>query len=129
MAKMDSGLILIQCTVDGTLSILCNAAQSRGLSHKLTRNLALLAGTHLNIYHDVAAVHSYWTPDRPHDSPEYTVPAPGSRRYLRQKDRESLRPIADEALDAFGEIVRMAEGNSNVSLGRVIPGIRAVVRR
>lgn len=113
--------ILMQYVVDGTLSILCNAAQSRGLSHKITRNMALLAGTHLDIHHDIGIVYTSWNPSRERDSQEYQIPTPGSKRYLRQIERQKWRPVVEEALDTFGEVIRMAEGNDNVSLGRVRP--------
>lgn len=111
----------MQSVVDGTLSILCNAAQSRGLSHRITRNMALLSGAHLDIHHDIGGVFSSWNPSHERGSQEYQIPTPGSKRYLRQIERQKWRPVGEAALDTFSEVIRMAEGNDNVSLGRVIP--------
>ena len=109
--------------VDETLSVLTSAAQSRGLSHELTRNLASLAGTHLNIHHNVNVMRGTWD-NRvyPPSAPSaQRVPEPGSKTYNKIIQRKEWKKVSDSALGAFSEVVKIAEAQQGLILGRVKP--------
>ena len=108
--------------VDGTLSLLANAAGSRGLPHTVARNLALMTGTHIHrTYNAGFGFRSTWKPQLPADAVEYRVPRILSKGYNRIVQMRELRAQSERALDAFSEVVRMAEARHHLTLGRVLP--------
>ena len=93
-------------TVDNTLSLLYNSALSRGLPHKLTRNLHTLSngrkGWLRSAYERPSAP---WRPG-------------GSQAHVRPKKHQSDQNESGEfAWNMVGEVVRMAEGRDQLILG------------
>jgi len=110
-AQLERWLSLWESSMDNTLSLLSTSAQSRGLAHKLTRNLAFL-----NFYFRRYQEQTLHNATRPWD--------PQQKQY--QPVRE-VRPaqIKAEKFDsqcwgALEETARMAEGKGRLSLGRII---------
>lgn len=101
--------------------MLANAAQYRGLPHKITRNLALMTGTHIDVHHDIHAVRTTWNPHLSLDAPDYQVPKPDSKKYKRVMQRRELRVFTDNAMSVLSETVLMAEAQRDITLGRVLP--------
>jgi hypothetical protein len=96
--------------VDNTLSLLYNSATSRGLAHKLTRNLHALSHRRKDWSH--SAYERTGAPWRPTGEPMQ----PKLRK--RQTDRNESGELA---WNMVGEVVRMAEGRDQLMLGRVPP--------
>lgn len=98
------------CLVDNTLSLLSTSAQSRGLAHKLTRNLAFLSygfrRYHLNICYRTSQP---WNPQQQ----EYNPP-----REIRPSQKNAEK-FDSQCWGALEETARMAEGKSRLSLGRI----------
>lgn len=113
--------MLMLSPVDGTLSILTNAARSRGLCHKVIRNLALQADTSLDLHHNLVSARRSWNPQLQASDVLYQTPLPRTKCYRLCQEQHRWKTIKAEALNAFGEVVRMAEATSSVTLGRVIP--------
>lgn len=105
--------------VDKTLALLYNSSSTRGLPHKLTRNITLLMWAK---YHQkTVQVLPHWNPQLAPNDPAYKIPArPLTIDELKQKD------VMARAWAALGHVVKMAEGQTGLSLGRV--RIRAKVR-
>ena len=112
--------LTLACTVDSTLNILYSSSQSRGLPHKLTQNLSTLLRHHLKwtTHHYYYAASSTWKPNLPASSPEY-APTPLTLRSKNFAKKQERKAVFDKnAWGALGEVVRMAEGRHNISLGR-----------
>jgi hypothetical protein len=96
--------------VDNTLTLLSTSAQSRGLAHKLTRNLAFLnfgfRQYHANILYSTT---------RPWDPQQQEYKPPRKVRPAQIKAEKFDR----QCWGALEETVRMAEGKSKLSLGRI----------
>ncbi|KAH7906627.1 hypothetical protein BJ138DRAFT_1015906 [Hygrophoropsis aurantiaca] len=108
--------------MDNTLSLLATSAQSRGLPHQLTRNLSWLRKSHATWVKDRYYAHKPWKPQLPETSPEYErkpiVPKTSKAQDIQTKNRR-FRLFDEKSWDAFGEVVRMAEGRHQISLGRI----------
>ncbi|KAG7453079.1 uncharacterized protein BT62DRAFT_925620 [Guyanagaster necrorhizus] len=102
--------------VDNTLALLHNSSHTRGLSHQLTRNLALL------VHHEYRRVseikYPVWNPQLPADSKEYQIRVLPAKSRTETK-RDAMKAISDRALSAVSKAVRMAEGRDGVVLGSV----------
>lgn len=98
--------------VDNTLSLLCASASSRGLPHDVTRNLASLQRRH-----------NHWATDkynRPSQAWNPSLPLTEYREPKKLKKRAGDNSKLDEqAWNALGDVVRMAEGRDGLTLGRV----------
>jgi hypothetical protein len=96
--------------VDRTLSLLVTSAQSRGLAHRLTRNLSILHFGFQKYQAEVryGLMHT-WNP----------------RQQLYYPARETRSSLVDaETFDgqswgALEETVKLAEGKSGITLGRM----------
>jgi hypothetical protein len=96
--------------VDRTLSLLITSAQSRGLSHKLTRNLSFLHFGFQKYQEDTRyGTIRYWDPHQ-----QQYKPAREAR--LSQQAAENFD---GQSWGALEETARMAEGKSGLSLGRM----------
>ncbi|TFK50810.1 hypothetical protein OE88DRAFT_1735559 [Heliocybe sulcata] len=109
---------------DNTLSLLLNSATSKGLPHKVTRNLALLEAQHRSWAEKrYYSSRGYWNPSLPVDDQRYVDPSFAvSFNLLRESKRDAMmrqQEIIDAAWGPLGEVVRMAEGRDGVWLGRV----------
>ncbi|KAH9175046.1 hypothetical protein EDB89DRAFT_434570 [Lactarius sanguifluus] len=109
-AQLERWLRLWESSVDRTLSLLSTSAQSRGLAHKLTRNLAFLNFGFRRYQENIR--NSSIRPWEPH------------RQAYKPRDARSSQTIKAEKFDrqcwgALEETVRMAEGKSRLSLGRI----------
>ena len=107
--------------VDHTLLLLANAAVSRGLAHRITRNLRWLRQSHVlwveKLYHSHKP---FWKPQLPSTQYQpYSLPTPGSKpdHILRRNRR--MRTFDEQCSNALGEVVKMAEGRHNTILGRL----------
>lgn len=102
-----STLILV---VDQTLSLLVTSAQSRGLAHKLTRNLSILHFGFQN-YQKSSRYHAthFWDPQQ--------------REYQPARQAQPCQTMAKifdgQSWGALEETARMAEGKSGITLGRM----------
>ncbi|KAJ7132996.1 hypothetical protein C8R46DRAFT_1140294 [Mycena filopes] len=100
--------------IDNTLALLYTASKSHGVPHQLTRNLAFLARSEQLRLDSVKR--PKWEPDLPSGSPEY--------RPLHEDQHSERLRIQEEdahgAWDALEEVVRMAEGRNELSLGKVV---------
>ena len=122
---------LSKLSVDNTLSMLYTSAQSRGLPHKLTRNLSLLLYANAEWWERRNfSPTQYWNPRLPPSSPRYHPPqmeieAPSKKdeKITRRKDFD------DKAWGALGQVVRMAEGRHHISLGTMTLSKRKSFRR
>ncbi|KAL0580101.1 hypothetical protein V5O48_001877 [Marasmius crinis-equi] len=104
--------------MDGTLAILYNAATSRGIPHQLARNLSFIVlGEHQRLASQARQL-PLWNARLPPDSREYQVRS--SKVGSKEEKRQRLKDFDDSAWRALGEVVRMAEGRDNLSLGRIM---------
>lgn len=120
--------IRLPIPVDNTLTLLSISARTRGLSHRITRNL-----THLASAYDLTGSYNpdeppplSWRPDLPTDSPQYmprSIDPPGHLRPVtkRMQDMDLRIKLNKEIWSAFGEVINMAEARDNLSLGRIKP--------
>ncbi|KAF9012637.1 hypothetical protein BDQ17DRAFT_1232430 [Cyathus striatus] len=96
--------------VDGTLSLLFSASKSRGLPHRLFYNLnyfVYLARRRV-AYAEKRALR--WKPN--------ASPAEYARKMQRSKVQKEK--LDSQGWNALSEVIGMAEGRDNVSLGRII---------
>lgn len=93
--------------VDITLELLYSSATSRGVAHRLTRNLGLLTRNYVEEANQTGPV---WNGQHP--------PKAEARRAKSQSEAESLDNII---FTAIGEAIRFAEGHSGIILGRLPP--------
>ena len=110
--------------VDNTLELLHNSATTRGLSHRLTRNIGFLTNAYLQSRTRRGQV---WDPQLPASAPLYSiqpVKAPTAKE-MKQQGRKAFDAAAFQSL---GQVVRLAEAQSEVSLGR-LPTFSVSVRR
>ncbi|KIK34836.1 hypothetical protein CY34DRAFT_613086 [Suillus luteus UH-Slu-Lm8-n1] len=109
--------------VDHTLSLLATAAVSRGLAHKITRNLKWLRQNHvLWVEKSYYAHRHYWKPQLPQTSEKYLpypLPKPGSRPDQILRNNRKMRLFDEQCSNAIGEVVKMAEGRHGIILGRL----------
>ena len=95
--------------MDGTLALLYSSATSRGLPHKLTRNLSFLF---LSEYKESTRVRSW--------QPRNTYPVGG--RIVDAKKAEKRRvdeEFQQKTRDMVRQVVKLAEARDDISLGRV----------
>lgn len=92
-------------TVDNTLSLLYSSAISRGLAHKLTRNLLTLSTRRKEWLR--SAYERPSAPWKPNGQPVYIKP------NKRQNERNESGELA---WNMVGEVVRMAEGRDRLML-------------
>lgn len=97
--------------VDNTLRFHYTSSQSRGLSHQVTRNLALLIGAERQ---RLSLPLPRWNPTLPPDSPAYTI-----RKPKTSARGTALEEIKASAWNALGHVVRMAEARDGLILGQV----------
>jgi hypothetical protein len=103
--------------VDNTLSLLYSSAVSRGLPHRLTRNLHTLSKRRkdwVNLTYDRPAA-----PWRPTGEPV---------RVNSKKVQKNQGESGELAWNMVGEVVRMAEGRDQLTLGRAPPRRRRTYR-
>ncbi|KAF9785703.1 hypothetical protein BJ322DRAFT_1005172 [Thelephora terrestris] len=103
--------------MDNTLSLLYSSAISRGLPHKLTRNLHTLSKCRkdwVNLTYDRPAA-----PWRPTGEPV---------RINLKNAQKSKGESGELAWNMVGEVVRMAEGRDQLMLGRAPPRRRKTYR-
>ncbi|KAG0700199.1 hypothetical protein DFH29DRAFT_933124 [Suillus ampliporus] len=99
--------------VDHTLSLLATAAASRGLAHKITRNLRWLRQSHC---------FPFWKPQLPPTSTQYrpySLPTPGSKPDHVLGRKRTTRQFDEQCSNALGEVIKMAEGRHSIVLGRL----------
>jgi hypothetical protein len=112
------GLAMNPVAVDNTLKLLYNSATSRGLPHNLTKNLSFLMYGHRKWWMDrfFTPSGSPWNPHRPPD------PIPAISPKAKQKDakRHRWREMDDRAWNGIEDVVKMAEGRHQISLGKVL---------
>ncbi|KAI0310106.1 hypothetical protein OF83DRAFT_1071082 [Amylostereum chailletii] len=108
-----------EANTDTTLSVLHISSQSRGLSHKLTRNLSYL---HYGF--------STWHSEKLNKPGNRWDPSPSKLRDLEQtmatlsKAKSAVKRARSDfdaqSLGALEEVVRMAEGKGCLHLGRAV---------
>ena len=104
-------------TVDNTLLLLYNSAVSRGLAHKLTRNLATLSSLR-----KAWLCSAYERPGAPWNPT-------GKQMHARtKKSRDRKNELGESAWNMVREVVRMAEGRDRLVLGLPTPPQRKTYR-
>ena len=106
-------------TVDNTLSILSNSSYTRGIPHKLTRNLASLYLSHAIANKPKHIKTGSWNPHK--DLTAYTpktVISPQGRK--RDAKEQASKALSDDAWGSLGSVIKMAEGRHGILLGRII---------
>jgi hypothetical protein len=113
----------LKLPVDHTLSIITNAAVSRGLTHKITRNLRWLRQSHVLWVEKSYYSHKpFWKPQLPSTSTQYqpySLPTPGSKHDLILGRNRKTRLFDEQCSNALGEVIKMAEGRHGIILGRL----------
>ncbi|KAF8161739.1 hypothetical protein K438DRAFT_1619017 [Mycena galopus ATCC 62051] len=99
--------------IDNTLAMLYTSCKTRGLSHRLTRNLSGLVQREQQRLN--TAKLPEWKPTLPADAPEYQS-FHAAKQLAATKQREDEAAVAWNAL---AEVVRMAEGRNELSLGKI----------
>ncbi|KAF8584836.1 hypothetical protein K439DRAFT_1105813 [Ramaria rubella] len=110
---LDRWLIDWNERVDNTLELLHNSATSRGLAHRLTRNIGFLTHAYLKSRSRHGSV---WDPQLPATSPLYSVEKPQTAKDKKKEGRDAFDAVVFQSL---GQVVRLAEGRSRISLGRL----------
>ncbi|TDL22989.1 hypothetical protein BD410DRAFT_721915 [Rickenella mellea] len=107
--------------VDKTLSLFHVSAISRGLPHKITKQLSYLSLTHTSGWAQRRHFPPRrWNPQLPPDSPEYKPPKfPTIRVQNRERKAAQQHDIDDRGWSALSEVIRMAEGRDGLLLGRI----------
>jgi len=112
--------------LDNTLSLLAISACSRGLAHRLTRNLDILKRHNqaLATKPDSYTQRHYWDPRLPSNSERYkpVIVLADSPPGSKADKKERWRRLDLEAWGALGEVILMAEGRDGISLGRIKSG-------
>ncbi|KAF9523855.1 hypothetical protein CPB83DRAFT_774777 [Crepidotus variabilis] len=96
--------------IDNTLALLYNSANTRGLAHQVTRNLAHLAGLER-----VRALAS--TRRLPKWNPQGATPSQAKLLKTLEIKRLKAQFVAN-GLGAMNELVRVAEGSAGLAMGR-----------
>ncbi len=96
--------------VDRTLSLLSTSAQSRGLAHNLTRNLAFLNFGFRQYQESIRyGLTRSWDPQQQEYKPSRDA----------RPSQINAEKFDDQCWGALEETARMAEGKSRLSLGRM----------
>ena len=96
-------------TVDNALSLMYHSSTSRGLPHRLTRNLGLLS------FSERERLNQRLFPVWRSDQPEKAL-----GKALRKTEKEQAYARTDHgAWSAVEQVARMAEGRHGMSLGRI----------
>jgi len=101
--------------MDNTLRLLYISSQSRGLPHKLIRNLGFL----------VLSEHQRLIKDHPKMTWQPTKVVQRATEEKRRKFEE----FVENAWAPLSQVVKLAEGRDGISLGRVTVATRALKRR
>ncbi|KAI0035602.1 hypothetical protein K488DRAFT_42993 [Vararia minispora EC-137] len=117
-AKRAEWLRIWESRVDNTLELLLTSATSRGLPHKLTKNLSRLHWDFINFNNDrYNRQGPAWDP-----SPDSYKDIDEHLRVLEKRRKGALRgkdlAYDAQAWGALEEVVRMAEGTSGLVLGQ-----------
>ncbi|KAJ3749179.1 hypothetical protein DFH05DRAFT_1390683 [Lentinula detonsa] len=106
--------------MDRTLSLLYASATSRGLPHKLTRNLSQLYYAEYDRM--TSRRYPVWNAQLPKNSREYQIPVPDTTQKALNKEEKARQAqyLEDRAWNALSFAVKMAEGRDRLSLGRVV---------
>lgn len=103
--------------MDGTLSLLLNSAQYRGIPHRAIYNMNQLRKAHAIWVHG-----KYYSGSKNAWNPKAAAAdnsKPRASQRSRDIDRMEKNRVHEHCWDALGEVVRMAEGRHNLSLGRL----------
>ena len=96
--------------------MLYTSCQSRGLPHQLVRNLAFLQGSEKERMLHVQAKRKAWDPrNKALLTKIPTVKAKDLNALAKKREEAQFESNADGALT---EVIRMAEGSGNLTLGR-----------
>ncbi|KAJ6590171.1 hypothetical protein DFH09DRAFT_222856 [Mycena vulgaris] len=99
--------------IDNTLALLYTSCKTRGLSHLLTRNLALLVRGEQGRINQRRI--REWKPKLAANASEYDTAFPAKELIAeRKKELEDAH-----AWDALEEVVRLAEGRNELAFGRI----------
>ncbi|KAJ6497431.1 hypothetical protein C8R45DRAFT_127037 [Mycena sanguinolenta] len=99
--------------IDNTLALLYTSSKARGLPHRLTRNLGSLVRREQQRLDSMRL--PQWKPSLPADAVEYQ-PLYVDKQWAAIKHRQDEAVVAWNALE---EVVRMAEGRNELSLGKI----------
>jgi len=102
--------------VDHTLALLYSSCHSRGLPHQLVRNLAYLRGSEKQRMWQIRARRNAWDPrNKALLNKIPTVKVKDLNSLAKRRKEAQFESNADGALS---EVIRMAEGCANLTLGR-----------
>lgn len=106
--------------MDNTLSLLYTSSQSRGLPHKITKNLSYLVSS----YGELLSRERYevWNPNLPPNDLAYDamVSTPAKLRESKARGKAEMRKVMDrKGWAALAEVIKLAEGRDGILLGRI----------
>ncbi|KAI0785844.1 hypothetical protein C8Q75DRAFT_312049 [Abortiporus biennis] len=116
--QLEQWLTVWQQRADNTLSILYNAATSRGSPHRLISNLSNLHRTYLYSAARRPSDAWTWNGQLSRTSVEYQ-PKVGRDEHKNNRKKEPSK-IENRSWVGLSEIIAMAEGRDKVLLGRVL---------
>ncbi|KAF9558146.1 hypothetical protein CPC08DRAFT_24466 [Agrocybe pediades] len=108
--------------LDNTLQLLYTSSQSRGLPHRITRNLGFMVANGKDRALTKLVKLPKWDPQK--------KTPPTSKELVRMEARRKEEEFHDNASKALDEVMRFAESyGPGLTLGRYTPTIRRVARR
>lgn len=107
--------------VDNTMSFLTNAAMSYGLPLTVLRTLPVIERG-ARTTNTVGLGRFKWHPQLPEDDKAYKIPTvrPNSKIHGAQAAAQAKKELVDMVFNPVGEVIKLAEGRHNLSLGRMI---------
>jgi len=102
--------------VDHTLALFYTSCHSRGLPHRLVRNLAYLRGSEKERMWQIQGRRKAWDPQNKALLTKIQTVKLKDLNALAKKQKEAQ--FESNADGAFSEVIRMAEGCGNLTLGR-----------
>ncbi|KAJ7579008.1 hypothetical protein C8J56DRAFT_796553 [Mycena floridula] len=101
--------------MDNTLALLYTSSQSRGLPHRLTRNLSLLSWGE---YHRLSTeLLPRWNSQRTPSHYEIPLPPNSEEGITKAQDQERWDAVDRCQWNAFSDVLRMAEGQGGLVFG------------
>lgn len=107
--------------MDNTVALLTNSAQTRGLPLNLIRNLPSMERSAKQPPSSRRNSRWKWNPiAAPNDKSYKVIPAfPGTKEAKTLASVTALRAATEIAYNPVGEVIKLAEGRDNLTLGRL----------
>ncbi|KAF8806691.1 hypothetical protein BYT27DRAFT_7191269 [Phlegmacium glaucopus] len=106
----------MNAVIDRTLALLYTSCHSRGLPHQLVRNLAFLRGSERQRIRSMQVKRKVWDP---RNKALLTGSQPVKVKNVNAAEKKQKEAQFEFNADgALSEVIRMAEGYGNLTLGR-----------